>query len=133
MAQIWYDMGKNFNYSVNGFQGAGSFTQMLWKASTDFGLGEARIGTNIYIVGLYYPVGNVVCQVTANVMAPIPIIQANEKLNDLLSQLLDLVSDFSKKLPNSNTTSTTTTKITTTSASFFAGQLPLFRSKHIVN
>jgi len=67
ITSLWYETGKNFNYNVNDFQNAGSFTQVVWQGSYYFGLGEYQIGSNVYVVGLYYPPGNIIGRVHENV------------------------------------------------------------------
>lgn len=67
ITDLWYNTGKSFNYNVNDFQNAGSFTQVLWKNSNELGVGEYQVGSNIYVVGLYYPPGNIVGRVHENV------------------------------------------------------------------
>jgi len=38
---------------------AGHFTQVVWKASKEFGAGIAKSNSGNYIVGRYFPAGNV--------------------------------------------------------------------------
>lgn len=36
----------------------GHFTQVVWKDSTELGVGLAAVGTRAYVVGQYRPAGN---------------------------------------------------------------------------
>ena len=67
ITDLWYDTGKHFDYKINDFQNAGSFTQLIWKKSKEFGLGQHRVGNNIYVVALYNPPGNIIGHVIENV------------------------------------------------------------------
>ncbi|KAH8347332.1 hypothetical protein KR059_009152, partial [Drosophila kikkawai] len=67
--QNWYDEIHLYDFSNPKFSYAtGHFTQLVWKASTDLGWGEAQDsdGTT-YVVAMYTPSGNVNGQFEENV------------------------------------------------------------------
>lgn len=37
----------------------GHFTQVVWKASTEVGVGIAMVGNAVFVVGQYSPAGNI--------------------------------------------------------------------------
>ncbi|XP_028313707.1 Golgi-associated plant pathogenesis-related protein 1-like isoform X2 [Gouania willdenowi] len=56
----WYNEVKDYNFSRPGFQGnTGHFTQVVWKASTELGVGMATDGKEAFVVGQYHPAGNI--------------------------------------------------------------------------
>ncbi|KAJ1145494.1 hypothetical protein NDU88_011780 [Pleurodeles waltl] len=61
VADSWYNEIVKYNFSTPGFQnGAGNFTQMVWKSSTQAGFGVGTDGRGMYIVvGFYDPPGNI--------------------------------------------------------------------------
>jgi len=65
------DPGYNFN--SGGFSGGtGHFTQVVWKGSTELGIGRAEVQQNgmkcAYIVGRYRPAGNMMGDFAQNVV-----------------------------------------------------------------
>ncbi|XP_060893396.1 Golgi-associated plant pathogenesis-related protein 1-like isoform X2 [Labrus mixtus] len=55
----WYSEIKDYNWSSPGFSGnTGHFTQVVWKASTELGVGVATDGNKVFVVGQYRPAGN---------------------------------------------------------------------------
>lgn len=62
MTNIWYNelYKPGYNYSNPGFQPkTGHFTQLVWKATTNIGVGIAIYNvTNFYGVAQYTPQGN---------------------------------------------------------------------------
>ncbi len=56
----WYDEIKDYNWSNPGFNfETGHFTQVVWKGSTEFGIGAAvSADKSIYICANYFPPGN---------------------------------------------------------------------------
>ncbi|XP_035513733.1 Golgi-associated plant pathogenesis-related protein 1-like isoform X3 [Morone saxatilis] len=55
----WYSEIKDYNWSNPGFQsGTGHFTQVVWKDSTEVGVGMATDGRRVFVVGQYRPAGN---------------------------------------------------------------------------
>ncbi|KAL3870850.1 hypothetical protein ACJMK2_038885 [Sinanodonta woodiana] len=57
----WYEEGKLFNFSTPKWQkGTRHFTQMIWKSSTEIGIGIAKVqGQSRYIIVVHYrPPGN---------------------------------------------------------------------------
>ncbi|XP_077417145.1 GLI pathogenesis-related 2 [Vanacampus margaritifer] len=56
----WYDEVKKYSWSSPGFSGnTGHFTQIVWKASTQLGVGMATDGNKVFVVGQYRPAGNI--------------------------------------------------------------------------
>lgn len=56
----WYSEIKDYNFSSPGFtSNTGHFTQVVWKNSTELGLGMATDGKTVFVVGQYRPAGNV--------------------------------------------------------------------------
>ncbi|XP_019716567.1 Golgi-associated plant pathogenesis-related protein 1-like isoform X2 [Hippocampus comes] len=56
----WYDEVKHYNWSYPGFSGnTGHFTQLVWKTSTELGVGMATDGNKVIVVGQYRPAGNI--------------------------------------------------------------------------
>lgn len=49
---------------------AGHFTQVVWKESTQLGVGMATDGTKAYVVGQYRPAGNTRERFPENVLPP---------------------------------------------------------------
>ena len=65
------DPGYNFN--SDGFSGGtGHFTQVVWKGSTELGIGRAEVERDgmkcAYIVGRYRPAGNIIGDYPQNVV-----------------------------------------------------------------
>ncbi|KAI4890044.1 hypothetical protein NFI96_014715, partial [Prochilodus magdalenae] len=57
--ESWYSEIKDYDFSKPGFQsGTGHFTQVVWKATTEIGLGFATDGNTVFVVGQYRPAGN---------------------------------------------------------------------------
>ncbi|XP_018523890.1 Golgi-associated plant pathogenesis-related protein 1 isoform X1 [Lates calcarifer] len=55
----WYSEIKDYNWSSPGFTGnTGHFTQVVWKDSTELGVGMATDGNRAFVVGQYRPAGN---------------------------------------------------------------------------
>ncbi|KAE8291620.1 Ectin [Larimichthys crocea] len=56
----WYSEIKDYNWSSPGFTGnTGHFTQVVWKDSTELGVGMATNGNTVFVVGQYRPAGNI--------------------------------------------------------------------------
>ncbi|UJR18163.1 hypothetical protein I4U23_005063 [Adineta vaga] len=58
----WYNEIKDYNWNNPGFSmSTGHFTQVIWKGSTELGIGRAvsNDGSRLYVVGNYFPGGNV--------------------------------------------------------------------------
>ncbi|XP_077378777.1 GLI pathogenesis-related 2 [Festucalex cinctus] len=56
----WYGEVKQYSWSNPGFSGnTGHFTQVVWKASTQLGVGMATDGNKVFVVGQYRPAGNI--------------------------------------------------------------------------
>lgn len=79
-----YDEINNYNFSTgastNG-KAIGHFTQIVWKTTTNIGVGIATVKVNkyirTYVVGKYLPAGNMVGSYVKNVM---PVIEGGNKL-----------------------------------------------------
>ncbi|XP_040010780.1 Golgi-associated plant pathogenesis-related protein 1-like [Xiphias gladius] len=55
----WYNEIKDYNWSSPGFKSeTGHFTQVVWKDSTELGVGMATDGKRAFVVGQYRPAGN---------------------------------------------------------------------------
>ncbi|GFO49405.1 venom allergen 5 [Plakobranchus ocellatus] len=66
----WYRECRDFDFGVEPTElKAGHFTQMVWKNSTEIGVGrsQARDGRSIVVVN-YFPPGNVIGEFNANVL-----------------------------------------------------------------
>lgn len=61
----WYNEIKDYDFNRNdakkgkGFKDIGHFTQVVWKGSTQLGIGVAKASKRTYVVALYFPHGNV--------------------------------------------------------------------------
>ncbi|XP_062405364.1 Golgi-associated plant pathogenesis-related protein 1 [Sardina pilchardus] len=56
----WYSEIKDYNFSNPGFgSNTGHFTQVVWKSSTEVGVGIAMVGNAVFVVGQYSPAGNI--------------------------------------------------------------------------
>ena len=56
---MWYSEIKYYDYNNPGFSmDTGHFTQVVWKASKEFGIGVACAKNECYMTGNYYPGGN---------------------------------------------------------------------------
>uniref|UniRef100_A0A673BRL9 Im:7150988 n=1 Tax=Sphaeramia orbicularis TaxID=375764 RepID=A0A673BRL9_9TELE len=57
----WYSEIKDYSWSNPGFSGnTGHFTQVVWKETTEVGVGVATDGNKLFVVGQYRPAGNMV-------------------------------------------------------------------------
>ncbi|XP_074527200.1 Golgi-associated plant pathogenesis-related protein 1-like isoform X2 [Halichoeres trimaculatus] len=55
----WFNEIKDYNFSCPGFAGnTGHFTQVVWKGSTELGVGVATDGKKAFVVAQYRPPGN---------------------------------------------------------------------------
>lgn len=68
IVQSWYNYGKQYN--INDPSSAAPFTQLVWKQSTEMGIGHAYNGQKLYILALYQPPGNIPNEYAANVGCP---------------------------------------------------------------
>ncbi|MGH0158475.1 UNVERIFIED_CONTAM: hypothetical protein FKN15_058117, partial [Acipenser sinensis] len=56
----WYSEIKDYDFSKPGFGfNTGHFTQVVWKSSTEVGVGKATDGKMTFVVGRYSPPGNI--------------------------------------------------------------------------
>ncbi|XP_055925841.1 Golgi-associated plant pathogenesis-related protein 1-like [Argiope bruennichi] len=75
VTKYWYEEIKTYNF----FQDpsllhvkAGHFTQMVWRSSTEFGVGKARSRCGkVIVVANYKPSGNVIGEFQDNVFPPV--------------------------------------------------------------
>lgn len=51
-------------------QKVGTFTQMVWKNSTEFAMSLYKEKHVIYVVGVYFPAGNIEDEYVDNVLEP---------------------------------------------------------------
>uniref|UniRef100_A0A672J0F4 Golgi-associated plant pathogenesis-related protein 1-like n=1 Tax=Salarias fasciatus TaxID=181472 RepID=A0A672J0F4_SALFA len=55
----WYSEIKDYDYRYPGFRyNTGHFTQVVWRSSTELGVGVATDGHRVFVVGQYLPPGN---------------------------------------------------------------------------
>ncbi|XP_032595508.1 Golgi-associated plant pathogenesis-related protein 1 [Drosophila grimshawi] len=67
----WYNEIHQYNWQRPSFQSnTGHFTQVVWRSSTQLGVGFARRGNTIYVVCNYDPPGNFMNQFPENVHPP---------------------------------------------------------------
>ncbi|XP_017075268.2 LOW QUALITY PROTEIN: Golgi-associated plant pathogenesis-related protein 1 [Drosophila eugracilis] len=67
----WYEEIKHYNWNNPSFQpSTGHFTQVVWKSSSELGVGFARRDNTIYVVCNYNPPGNYINQFRENVLPP---------------------------------------------------------------
>ncbi|XP_035228332.1 Golgi-associated plant pathogenesis-related protein 1-like [Stegodyphus dumicola] len=75
VTKYWYEEIKTYNFFQNPnllHVKAGHFTQMVWRSSTDFGVGKARSRCGkVIVVANYKPAGNVIGEFQDNVFPPI--------------------------------------------------------------
>lgn len=66
----WYNEIKDYNFNAGKFtSGTGHFTQVVWKGSTELGVGMAKNSKNqIFVVTNYNPPGNYQGQFGQNVL-----------------------------------------------------------------
>ncbi|XDV37775.1 hypothetical protein PO909_007330 [Leuciscus waleckii] len=56
----WYSEIKDYDFKKSGHQPkTGHFTQVVWKSSTELGVGLATDGNTVFVVGQYKPAGNI--------------------------------------------------------------------------
>ncbi|CAF2882631.1 unnamed protein product [Rotaria sp. Silwood2] len=70
---FWYNEYVYYNFSSPGFSySAGHFTQLVWQATTVFGIAICCTpdSTACYVVANYYPAGNYLNQFAQNVLQP---------------------------------------------------------------
>ena len=67
----WYEENKKYDYSGDWKSGTGHFTQMIWKGTKEVGFGRSKNSKGqYYIVGNYYPAGNLIGLFKRNVLRP---------------------------------------------------------------
>uniref|UniRef100_UPI00398F20F7 GLI pathogenesis-related 2 isoform X1 n=2 Tax=Pristiophorus japonicus TaxID=55135 RepID=UPI00398F20F7 len=61
VSESWYNEIKKYNFNAPGFSsGTGHFTQVVWKASREMGVGYATDGKGMFmVVAAYNPAGNI--------------------------------------------------------------------------
>jgi len=66
---LWYAEGTNYDYAAGQFSAtAGHFTQLVWKATTAIGIGQALDSQGLlWVVMRFHPAGNVVGGYVKNV------------------------------------------------------------------
>ncbi|XP_072016716.1 uncharacterized protein [Amphiura filiformis] len=71
-AELWYKQREKYDFKKPGFtNGAGQFTQMVWKGSKEFGAGKAITKEGkVIVVGFYKPPGNYKKEFEDNVDKP---------------------------------------------------------------
>ncbi|XP_065676309.1 uncharacterized protein LOC100206500 isoform X3 [Hydra vulgaris] len=88
----WYSevCSPGYDFDKDGDSATGHFTQVVWKASTELGMGKATSKKGgmfcTYIVGRYKPAGNMLSQFTNNVLkGSFDKTQTCDSLNNILS------------------------------------------------
>lgn len=67
IVQSWYNQQQQQNnYGLSGT----NFTQLIWKSTTEIGVGHAYSGKILYVIVLYRPRGNIREQFADNVGCP---------------------------------------------------------------
>ncbi|XP_059909969.1 Golgi-associated plant pathogenesis-related protein 1-like [Gadus macrocephalus] len=57
--ESWYGEVKDYEYNSPGYKDTtGHFTQVVWKETTEVGVGLATDGKRVFVVAQYRPVGN---------------------------------------------------------------------------
>ena len=74
VVDAWYSEIEHYDFHQPGFRPDTShFTQVVWKASHELGMGIAQAADGTwYVVGNYRPPGNIVEQFATNVLPPTP-------------------------------------------------------------
>jgi len=69
IVETWYDQISDYDFDEPGYsQQTGSFTQVVWRGSTELGAGYAELdGGGWLVVALYSPAGNVDGEFEGNV------------------------------------------------------------------
>jgi glioma pathogenesis-related protein 2 len=72
VVDTWYNEIQHYDFNQPGFRPDTShFTQVVWKASHELGIGIAQAADGTwYVVGNYRPPGNIVEQFVSNVLKP---------------------------------------------------------------
>ncbi|XP_070531798.1 uncharacterized protein [Ptychodera flava] len=71
VSKMWYDDIKKYDFNNPVWGAGGHFTQMVWKSSTEFGIGKAKTKDGkVFIVANYKPPGNMKGQYESNVFRP---------------------------------------------------------------
>ncbi|XP_065724862.2 Golgi-associated plant pathogenesis-related protein 1-like [Drosophila suzukii] len=69
--KAWYNEISLYNWNYPSFsKQTGHFTQLVWKSSTELGVGFAKSGNGIFVVCNYNPPGNYKNQFKKNVAHP---------------------------------------------------------------
>ncbi|XP_012946763.1 Golgi-associated plant pathogenesis-related protein 1 [Aplysia californica] len=67
----WYSEIRQHNFNSESNSGTGHFTQVVWKGSTELGMGKAKDKKGkVIVVGSYRPAGNMIGSFTSNVFPP---------------------------------------------------------------
>lgn len=90
VAKYWYREVKYYDFfldpSILHVQ-AGHFSQMVWRSSSEFGVGKARTRCGkIIVVGMYKPAGNVLGEFHRNVL-PRPMPPEDEDMSPEISDI----------------------------------------------
>ncbi|XP_065724863.2 Golgi-associated plant pathogenesis-related protein 1-like [Drosophila suzukii] len=71
VVRAWYNEISEYNWNYPSFsKQTGHFTQLVWKSTSELGVGVARRGDDIYVVCNYNPPGNIKNQFKKNVAFP---------------------------------------------------------------
>lgn len=89
--QLWYSMVSKFDHEGENSYEAASFSQLIWKSTTEVGFGIAEDDGKFYFVAEYFPSGNIPGEYEENVF------QLNIS-NDLFSSSNDHPTNIGKIL-----------------------------------
>ncbi|KAH9496915.1 Golgi-associated plant pathoproteinsis- protein 1 [Bulinus truncatus] len=69
--EMWYSEIKDHNYTIENNPKSGHFTQVVWKSTTEMGIGKAKSSEgSVIVVGSYRPPGNMLGAFGQNVLPP---------------------------------------------------------------
>jgi uncharacterized protein YkwD len=69
---LWYDEIRDYNFNAPGFSPKTvHFTQVVWKSTTQIGVGHVSLWQKTFVVANYIPPGNVWGGFAANVERPV--------------------------------------------------------------
>lgn len=112
----WYQGAYKYDWEEPSGQSA--FTQLVWKSTTDVGIGVSQRGNQTVVVANYFPPGNII---VSNPAIPdkfawfrINVLPPNQVDGNSQSQNIGAVSNVSL-VSTVATTSTTTTEMATSS------------------
>ncbi|XP_075152343.1 uncharacterized protein LOC142226304 isoform X2 [Haematobia irritans] len=83
--QMWYDEMENYDFKRPGLSSqTGHFSQVVWKGSSQLGVGVAQKNDSTWVVCNYDPPGNVIGIYDENVQRPLRRTPKSKPLSDLV-------------------------------------------------